>query len=72
MNGLRTWTLLTSTTSVTIQTTADTGKDPPPEAASVDIFCNRPSGVGRNAVATVRKALIGSANESDEPSIFSM
>ena len=66
---LRTWTILTSTTSVTIQTTAEGGD--PPETALVDIFCNRLPGLGRDAVAAVLRALVGSADDPNEQSIFS-
>ena len=67
-NDLRTWTILTSTTSVTIHTTAEGGD--PPETATVDIFCNRPYGLGRDAVAAVLRALVGSAGDPNKQSIF--
>lgn len=62
----RTWTILTGAIVVNIHTAATTDRDPP-ETATVDIFCNRLSGVGQGAVDAVRKALLG----PDDSCIFS-
>ena len=62
----RTWTILTGATVVNIHTAANTGGDPP-ETATVDIFCNRLSGVGEGAVDAVYRALLG----PDDSCIFS-
>ena len=57
---------MTGAIVVNIHTAAATGGDPP-ETATVDIFCNRLSGVGQGAVDAVCKALLG----PDDSCIFS-